>query len=199
MLKVGDKVRVREDLIVGSNYGGEMFCGGYMESLKGRIATIVEVYDCLSYDIDIDEDGWMWTEEMFEIIEKEVSVNMKELTFREVIANIKEGEVWENLHKTIEFKNNNFIVKSKIKKQNNYFVVNEYTTFKLKRPQYTFQEAFEAFEKGKEIKSCVTSYTFRKIDDYIEVWDKTEGGRRYLEFDEMFSLEEIRNKWYIND
>ena len=102
MLKVGDKVRVREDLIVGSNYGGEMFCGGYMESLKGRIATIVEVYDCLSYDIDIDEDGWMWTEEMFEIIEKEVSVNMKELTFREVIANIKEGEVWEGGNKIIK-------------------------------------------------------------------------------------------------
>lgn len=185
MLKVGDKVRVREDLIVGSNYGGEMFCGGYMESLKGRIATIVEVYDCLSYDIDIDEDGWMWTEEMFEIIEKEVSVNMKELTFREVIANIKEGEVWENLHKTIEFKNNNFIVKSKIKKQNNYFVVNEYTTFKLKRPQYTFQEAFEAFEKGKEIKSCESGYIYNTTEEGVE--------------DKLFYGYEIQGKWYIND
>ena len=202
MLKVGDKVRVREDLIVDSNYGGEMFCGGYMESLKGRIATIVEVYDCLSYDIDIDEEGWMWTEEMFEIIEKEVSVNMKELTFREVIANIKEGEVWES--ETLEIYLDNKTSELVLKHKTNYFTCREIgitkeKKFKLKRPQYTFQEAFKAFEEGKEIESCVTSYTFRKIDDYIEVWDKTEGERRYLEFDEMFSLEEIRNKWYIND
>ena len=199
MLKVGDKVRIREDLIVGSNYGGEMFCGGYMESLKGRIATIVEVYDCLSYDIDIDEDGWMWTEEMFEIIEKEVSVNMKELTFREVIANIKEGEVWENLHKTIEFKNNNFIVKSKIKKQNNYFVVNEYTTFKLKRPQYTFQEAFKAFEEGKEIESCESGFKFEIYEDATKI--KREGYKTIYEYKavKIFSTEEIQGKWYIND
>lgn len=199
MLKVGDKVRVREDLIVGSNYGGEMFCGGYMESLKGRIATIVEVYDCLSYDIDIDEDGWMWTEEMFEIIEKEVSVNMKELTFREVIANIKEGEVWENLHKTIEFKNNNFIVKSKIKKQNNYFVVNEYTTFKLKRPQYTFQEAFKAFEEGKEIESCESGFKFKIYEDKVRIKRVCYKVLYECLKVKIFSIEEILGGWYIND
>ena len=158
MLKVGDKVRIREDLIVNSNYGGEMFCGGYMETLKGRIATIVEVYDCLSYDIDIDEEGWMWTEEMFEIIEKEVSVNMKikEMTLNEILDSILEGEL------EIE----------EFDKQFGAFCYEkgmELLTKQFKRPQYTFQEAFKAFEEGKEIESCVTSYTFQKIDDYIEV------------------------------
>lgn len=195
MLKVGDKVRVREDLIVGSNYGGEMFCGGYMESLKGRIATIVEVYDCLSYVIDIDEDGWMWTEEMFEIIEKEVSVNMKELTFREVIANIKEGEVWERVDG--EYISNRIELKNGQLKQYNFWngkmsftlkeagVIFDKTLYKLKRPQYTFQEAFKAFEEGKEIESCESG----------DIYNTTEEDVEY----KLFYGYEIQGKWYIND
>jgi hypothetical protein len=195
MLKVGDKVRVREDLIVGSNYGGEMFCGGYMESLKGRIATIVEVYDCLSYVIDIDEDGWMWTEEMFEIIEKEVSVNMKELTFREVIANIKEGEVWERvddeyISNRIELKNGQLKLYNSWNGKMDFTlkeagVIFDKTLYKLKRPQYTFQEAFKAFEEGKEIESCESG----------DIYNTTEEDVEY----KLFYGYEIQGKWYIND
>ena len=198
MLKVGDKVRVREDLIVGSNYGGEMFCGGYMESLKGRIATIVEVYDCLSYDIDIDEDGWCWTEEMFEKIEEKENNNMKELTFREVIANIKEGEVWERVDD--EYISNRIELKNGQLNQYNIWngkmdftlkeagVILDKPLYKLKRPQYTFQEAFKAFEEGKEIESCVTNCVCSK--EFITT---------HLENLICFTPKEIRNKWYIND
>lgn len=173
MLKVGDKVRIREDLIVGSNYGGEMFCGGYMESLKGRIATIVEVYDCLSYDIDIDEEGWMWTEEMFEIIEKEVSVNMKikEMTLNEILDSIFEGEL------EIEEFNKQF-------KTFCYEKGMEMLTKQFKRPQYTFQEAFKAFEEGKEIESCESGYIYNTTEENVE---------------EVFYSYEIQGKWYIND
>lgn len=199
MLKVGDKVRVREDLIVGSYYGGQMFCGSYMESLKGRIATIVEAYDSF-YDIDIDKEGWAWTEEMFEKIEEKESNNMKELTFREVIANIKEGEVWEGREYTITLLGNRIAI--------NYNDGDEYNgvypliegTFKLKRPQYTFQEAFKAFEEGKEIESCESERGFKSKDNdsvYIlmehEICDRVYNGFR------LFSHDEIKGKWYIND
>lgn len=202
MLKVGDKVRVREDLIVNSNYGGEMFCGGYMESLKGRIATIVEVYDCLSYDIDIDEEGWMWTEEMFEIIEKEVSVNMKELTFREVIANIKEGEVWESemVKIFIDSEEKDITILKKEGFFNCEAIGIKYDiVFKLKRPQYTFQEAFEAFEEGKEIESCESGFKFEIYEDATKI--KREGYKTIYEYKavKIFSTEEIKGKWYIND
>lgn len=209
MLKVGDKVRVREDLIVGSYYGGEMFCYGYMESLKGRIATIVEVCDCLSYDIDIDEEGWMWTEEMFEIIEKEVSVNMKELTFREVIANIKEGEVWERVDD--EYISNRIELKNGQLNQYNIWngkmdftlkeagLILDKTLYKLKRPQYTFQEAFKAFEEGKEIESCESGFKFEIYGDTVRI----KGGCYKVLYEclkvKVFSIEEIQGKWYIND
>lgn len=209
MLKVGDKVRVREDLIVGSYYGGEMFCGGYMESLKGRIATIVEVYDCLSYDIDIDEEGWMWTEEMFEIIEKEVSVNMKELTFREVIANIKEGEVWERVDD--EYISNRIELKNGQLNQYNFWngkmdftlkeagLILDKTLYKLKRPQYTFQEAFKAFEEGKEIESCESGFKYEIYEDATKI--KRKDYKTIYEYKavKIFSTEEIKGKWYIND
>lgn len=195
MLKIGDKVRVKKDLekeFAGLNKS--------MVDLKGRIVTIVFIHGDGFFNIVEDRGAYFWTEEMIEKIEEKENNNMKELTFREVIANIKEGEVWESLHKTIEFKNNNFIVKSKIKKQNNYFVVNEYTTFKLKRPQYTFQEAFKAFEEGKEIESCESERGFKSKDNdsvYIlmehEICDRVYNGFR------LFSHDEVKGKWYIND
>ena len=124
---------------------------------------------------------------MFEKIEEKESNNMKikEMTLNEILDSIFEGKLeMEEFNKQFET-----FCCEKV----------ELLTKQFKRPQYTFQEAFKAFEEGEEIESCVTSYTFQKIDDYIEVWDKIEGERRYLECDEMFSLEEIRNKWYIND
>lgn len=204
MLKVGDKVRVREDLEKLTTF---VIVREEMARLKGREVEISWVKEnwldgIVRYGVKEDLGDWCWTEEMFERIEEKEGNNMKELTFREVITNIKEGEVWES--EMLEIYLDNKTSELFLKHKTNYFNCREIgikkeKKFKLKRPQYTFQEAFKAFEEGKEIESCVTSYTFRKIDDYIEVWDKTEGERRYLEFDEMFSLEEIRNKWYIND
>lgn len=197
MLKVGDKVRVIKGLKRFRN--SKVGITKDMLQFEEEIVTIIgveELGDILVYSIKEDEEEYYWAEEMFEKIEGN---NMKELTFREVIANIKKGEVWEDGNKIIKCTEGAICIETKDGVAYNGFEFLDQGLYRLQRPQYTFQEAFEAFEEGKEIESCVTSYTFRKIDDYIEVWDKTEGERRYLEFDEMFSLEEIRNKWYIND
>ena len=61
--KVGDKVRVREDLVADNWYGNEIVVPG-MTCLKGKIVTISKVrYD--KYEIEEDSQTWWWTEEMF--------------------------------------------------------------------------------------------------------------------------------------
>lgn len=62
--KVGDKVKIREDLIVGNEYGADDFAEE-MELYKGGIATITDIYNN-KYFIDVDDGEWYWTDEMFE-------------------------------------------------------------------------------------------------------------------------------------
>lgn len=62
--RVGDKVQIREDLIVGGEYGADTFAEE-MEQYKGKTATITATYGS-KYDIDIDNGHWCWTDEMFE-------------------------------------------------------------------------------------------------------------------------------------
>lgn len=65
--KVGDKVKIREDLIDEENYGCANFVEP-MEEYKGQIAEITMTYDDgeLGYLIDIDNGVWYWSAEMFE-------------------------------------------------------------------------------------------------------------------------------------
>ena len=60
----------------------------------------------------------------------------------------------------------------------------EMLTKQFKRPQYTFQEAFKAFEEGKEIESCESGYIYNTTEENVE---------------EVFYRREIQGKWYIND
>ncbi len=62
--KVGDKVRVRKDLVVNSNYGKADFVGG-MKLFIGKVVTISKVIDG-DYLILEDYGDYAWTEEMFE-------------------------------------------------------------------------------------------------------------------------------------
>lgn len=64
--KVGDKVKIREDLIDEENYGCANFVEP-MEEYKGQIAEITMTYDDGEdgYLIDIDNGVWYWSAEMF--------------------------------------------------------------------------------------------------------------------------------------
>lgn len=62
--KVGDKVKIREDLIVDNEYGSNSFAEE-MEQYKGKTATITDTYFG-KYEIDIDDGNWSWTDEMLE-------------------------------------------------------------------------------------------------------------------------------------
>lgn len=72
--KVGDKVRVRKDLVVGNEYYMEdakwyaCFIAA-MSHLRGQIVTIQECANNGRYCIE--ESGWYWTDEMFEPVNNE--------------------------------------------------------------------------------------------------------------------------------
>ena len=61
--KVGDKVRVREDLIVDQWYGEDTFTSG-MVSFKGKIVTISNIESGF-YILKEDSSRWNWADEMF--------------------------------------------------------------------------------------------------------------------------------------
>ena len=66
--KVGDKVRVKKNLIVNEIYNGFLFVSR-MEKQKGEIVTITKVYsDTNSYMIMEDLGRYVWTEEMLESV-----------------------------------------------------------------------------------------------------------------------------------
>ena len=62
--KVGDKVRVRKDLVVDKDYGGYDFVSS-TEKFKGKIVTIEKVFSN-AYFIKEDIKGYKWTDEMLE-------------------------------------------------------------------------------------------------------------------------------------
>ena len=76
---VGDKVKIREDLVVGKRYGSELFVENMVE-LKGKEVTIESAYDYseeYSEEYRIEELGFTWTDEMIEGLVKEVKPNFK--------------------------------------------------------------------------------------------------------------------------
>ncbi|GAA0817549.1 hypothetical protein [Clostridium tertium] len=127
-----------------------------------------------------------------EIIKWEID-KMKELTFKEVIENIKEGEVWESTVKTVSLINGAINIERKNEIETYYIYIKESELFKLQRKEYTFQEAFKAYEEGKEIESCYTATKFCE-NEYLEnnVYADWKLGVR-------FKVDEIKGKWYINE
>lgn len=127
---------------------------------------------------------------------------MKELTFIEVITNIKEGEVWESENNSCDIRIEKGQTGISIRdfKGNALVWFSDRFKFKLKRKEYTFEEAFKAYEEGKEIESLIEGQKFKKKcgEDYYFDFDK----EKYvlLEWDrDIFTVTCIRNKWYIND
>lgn len=119
-----------------------------------------------------------------------------EKTFREVIRDIKEGEVWERniISGNIKIKlEDDFIM---IWKDNELvFTFGNKYKFKTNKEEYTFEEAFKAYEEGKEIMSLVTNYFYKNTQDGNFYKRNTESF--YKNHNDNFTIDEIRGKWYI--
>lgn len=76
--KVGDKVRIREDLVTGGNYGGSVAVDD-MTDMGGSVVTIGRVGEEHGYYIEEDPDGYCWTDEMFEPVEEMSAIEALEI------------------------------------------------------------------------------------------------------------------------
>lgn len=76
---VGDKVRIREDLVMGWNYGCSIAVND-MVDMGGSVAIIERVYEELSsYYIEEDTKSYLWTDEMFEPVEEMSAIEALEI------------------------------------------------------------------------------------------------------------------------
>ena len=155
----------------------------------GKIYTVInekEEYYKVKNDAGIE---LLHYKNRFEIVKEE---NKMEKTFREVIADIKEGEVWECISpihwnvKEIRYINDEDTkgIEIEFKEETEMYCFREdkEILFRLKRKEYSFDEAFKAYEEGKEIESSFSGQKFK-----ICSWE------------DFFNTKEIKSKWYIND
>lgn len=125
-----------------------------------------------------------------------------EKTFREVIADIKEGEVWESENNSCDIRITRTKTGISIRDFNDNAIVwfSDDFRFKFKRKEYTFEEAFKAYEEGKEIESCIEGQRYKKEGGEDYYFDFNKEKYILLEWDkDIFTITSIRNKWYIND
>lgn len=173
--------------------------GAYSDEL-----TIGKEYEVLAeigryYQLKINDKGQgdqCCVKSRFKVIEEEKE--MKEKTFREVIADIKEGEVWESHCKRIIGNGaGDFKIENKSGEGfGSCVAIHGENKYRLKRKEYTFEEAFKAYENGKVIESCVTGdkYTWNGFTDLI----CKNGADGYSKLKSIY-IEEIKGKWYINN
>lgn len=75
--KVGDKVRIREDLVTGGNYGGSVAVDDMID--MGGMTVTIEDIDKSGYGIKEDPEGYTWTDEMFEPVEEMSAIEALEI------------------------------------------------------------------------------------------------------------------------
>lgn len=63
--KIGDKVKIRSDLMVGNWYGNEVFCSGMRDKL-GKVVTIDGVFILIERYTFKHQGHYFWTDEMIE-------------------------------------------------------------------------------------------------------------------------------------
>lgn len=178
--KVGDKVRVVRNN--GDDFDGIKIgdTGEVVEICKGKYPIYLKINNHYEYGFKEEEL------ELFEGV-KEV----KELTFKEVIANIKEGEVWESAYSIVSKLENRIDIE--VSGNCKSIGIGDTVKFKLRRKEYTFEEAFKKLKVGKEIESVITKEKYRIIESEFK-FPKGDPGKNIV-----ISYREIEGKWYIND
>lgn len=175
---------------------------------KGREDVLIEggIYEGeLKFIDSLGEKRWQIKECNGESFYESRFKEVKELTFREVIADIKQGEVYENKNTTIHLNNEGVFIMEEKSHFNNtdmniltasMIAINLDSKYQLQRKKYTFEEAFKALEEGKEIESLETNERLKLKDGRLVYFDSYDG-----QFNHADGIEynEIKGKWYIND
>ena len=142
-------------------------------------------------DIDVHEN------ENLKIIKWGIDT-MKELRFKEVIANIKEGQVWEsNIKEIYKRADESIIIANKNGVKTDSMIFLEKATYRLQRKENSFVEAFAAYEEGKEIESKYCKTRYKKKEGEMHYYSNMHGC--WIRSEVGFTPDSIRDKWYIND
>lgn len=128
--------------------------------------------------------------------------NKTKKSFREVISDIEYDEIWvcknSAFHNEVRIEKTTFGFKIYDENSKTIEWFSDVWEFELQRKEYSFEEAFKAYEDGKEIESF--QYKYKKIDNIDKYCLKVNDIWEVLINQEaFFTLDEIRNKWYIND
>lgn len=189
--RVGDKVKVVDMLRPSESFEvGE----------TGKVVGIYEYCNNFPISVRMDKD-----KEVIDFSKEELELykeDKMEKTFQEVIRDIKEGEVWEcvmNKNITID----SVGVELDSLDWTNMMLLPLQAKFKPKRKKYTFQEAFAAYEEGKEIESIITGIKCqkRRLPYETEVKDCCYYNDELKDIGMLreFTINEIRGSWYINE
>lgn len=130
-------------------------------------------------------------------------------TIKEIIKEVgylyyrMEGNDWSWDEEMLEEIEGEIIITKKNEINSKVFGFADGVIYTLKKKQYTFAEAFKAYEEGKEIESLLTKYKYKrqKLSDSVITVDsfKSVYMTDWAENEESFDMDEIREKWYIND
>ena len=100
MFKVGDKVKIRKDLVAGKVYGGVDFIPPMVEFLDKEATITDKDYDG-DFSLDIDDEDFYWSAEMFEY-----KTESKPETLTDVMKEtVSESEVLRLSKAVIEYEN----------------------------------------------------------------------------------------------
>ena len=196
--KVGDKVRVREDLVVDEKYG-DLHLTKCMERFKGQIVTIEEVReeDRTRYNLKEDDNKFWWSTEMLEPIEREKNnMNIEELNLEYKNKMDALMEEYKTKVKEITDEEEPFIEKGQ-----EYFNINRY--FEIEK----FNYSDDGFDRGLLESGNMFPFT-EETEDKVRKEVKLIAKRRRLQSEmEMFARqnneEEIdwnddnQLKWYL--
>lgn len=119
--------------------------------------------------------------------------------FREVIRDIREGEVWTSINSfyNIKIEGTSTGVKISDEKSEGDCLTwfNDYWKFELQRKEYSFSEALEFYNNGKEIENKYSQNRYKK-DSKMNMYKNDE----YItSAKDSISFNEINSNWYIND
>lgn len=98
--KVGDKVKIKKNLIVGNGYGGDTYVEDMEEIAKDYdyILTVSKVFDCYGDNIEYlmaEDNGWYWIDEMIEGLAEPTDREKFEGWIRKLSSLAYDDVVWQ--------------------------------------------------------------------------------------------------------
>ena len=170
----------------------------YANKIIGKTYKLKDDYE---EEIVVPLNGGLWK---FEIV-REIKMGKKVFKGWEIIKMCEEGLIENGT--TLQDLDGGYytvfdgvVIEGKRKEfDSNYEATSSFfirNNFRVVKKKYTFEEAYKFYEEGKEIETYDGS-RFKKINGQDSVWFDD----RWFSFNNAitFSIDRIRNEWYIND